>query len=106
MSMSPEYMQKVLDIVVREAVDRGLATIDAFMGPDGETFGMVQATGAEFIAAYLDLKSRIVVTETPLGPIQWEMRRLDRIEVIAPKLAAKWERQVAQERAKQRERVA
>ena len=104
--MSPEYMNKVVEIVVREAVDRAMATIDEFMGPDGETFGMVQATGGEFIAAYLDLQSRIVVTQTPFGPVQWEMRRLDRIRDMGLSWAEKWDRQYAQELRKERERVA
>ena len=104
--LSPEYMNEIVTESVKEIMEQVTAAADAQMGPDGETFGMVQAEGAEFIAAYLDLQSRIVVIQTPLGPVQGEMRRLDRLRVIAPKFAEKLDSQFERELRRQAERVA
>ena len=104
MILDPETMQEVVDRTATEVADLMIAAFEALLGPNGESFGALPATGAEFVAMYLDLNSRVmtqVVTPDgqviPIPPI--EVRILDEIEVLNPKLAeqmlAKFKREAA-----------
>ena len=101
--LDPETMQEVVDRTTEAVKDQMLAGFQALLGPDGEAFGALPVSGGEFIAFYLDLQSRIV--PLPDGSFG-EMRILDHLRVIEPKLAERYDRQFEIDMAKINERFA
>ena len=119
MSAGPDKLNKALERVI-ERSDVLLEALKRQQGDDGETFGQLQITGGDFLAYYLDLQSRTIpwppeqqqeqpdgtIVTIPAGPGTIELRVLDHLRVVSPKLADSLDRQFERELRRQAERVA
>jgi hypothetical protein len=60
-TLSPEFLQKVLDKAIEQTVRLSLGAVQQAMGADGETFGNLPVTGGDYVAFYVDLQQRNVL---------------------------------------------
>jgi len=109
MTLSPEFLDRVIEYATDHLTELMLNVADQMMGPDGETYGQMPVDGAEFLSFYLDLQQypvQIVVQQpTPDGemaqvPQTVMVDLLPYLEAIAPKFKEQLDRQYEREFAK------
>ena len=112
-----EHAERAIELI-RERAQIAVQALAELQGPDGESYGMAELEGAEFLAFYRHLEHfpielpPLVEPDAEGNPIEiapmysTEANLLEYLEIIAPKYTASLARQYERELAKIQNRVA